>query len=190
MDKKKSKLTAHALAQHMGAGEEKHHKDGNEDYDSDSALSEIDDTVFNSIAPVNDRPVIAIDEDTVNKLGVHRRKRDPNEVANDAPIKKTSRLHKRRRRTDGEEKQDLGRPVAGKGDRRAATKPDRPVRILSAEEQRVADLDAKISDALKPKTKRRKRKDEQVSFALAVSHGVRLLTTSQSGRTWSNFRTT
>ena len=36
---------------------------------------------------------------------------------------------------------------------------------MSAEEQRIADLDAKIGEALKSKTKRRKKKDEVVSLS-------------------------
>ncbi|KAF8468330.1 hypothetical protein BDZ91DRAFT_848151 [Kalaharituber pfeilii] len=163
----KPKLTADALATldgdaRAGAAPIKQDKD---DDASDSDLSEIDDNLFkdyNHQIPVNDRPVIAIDEETVGKLGVHRRQRDPNDVANERQVKKGKRREKRRREEDeGETGGAVGRVGrAGRGGERAEGV-ERPARILTAEEQRLADLDQKINEALKAKTKRRKKKDEQ-----------------------------
>jgi len=105
---------------------------------------------------------------------VHRRQRDPNEVAHDRPVIKKG--GKRRRREEDGEELGGGRRVGGGGRkggrtvRGEAERPERPARILTTEEQRIADLDAKIGEALKSKTKRRKKKDEVVRFPPAPSH--------------------
>lgn len=171
---KPSQLTSDALAAHDGPTEQKPDKDADDASDSD--LSEIDDNLFkdyNAALPINNRPVVPIDEEAVAKLGVHRRQRDPNEVANDRPVTKKMRRDKRRNRDDDDE-DELGggrgriggRTVGGRrkkgGD--GAERVERPARILNPEEQRMADLDAKIGEALRSKTKRRKKKDEVVRF--------------------------
>ena len=167
----KPKLTADALATLDGPSERKSNAAAADDA-SDSDLSEIDDNLFKDYQeaiPLNNRPVVPIDEDAVAKLGVHRRQRDPNEVAHDRPIIKKGGK-RRRREDDGEEELGgVGRRIGGGGGRKGGRtvrgegeRPERPARILSAEEQRIADLDAKIGEALKSKTKRRKKKDEVV----------------------------
>lgn len=162
-----TKLTIGNLAAH---GEPAEHKFREVDDASESDLSEIDDNLFKDYThdvPVN-RPVVPIDEDAIAKLGVHRRQRDPNEVSNDQPVKKIARRIKRRRTEEGDEEElgSRGGKGIGGGHRKhrgEGERIERPARILTAEEQRIADLDAKIGEALKSKTKRRKKKDEVVS---------------------------
>lgn len=171
-DEERAKLTAEALAAHDGPTEHKHG-----DADSESDLSELDDNVFkdyNTALPINNRPVVPIDEEAVAKLGVHRRQRDPNEVANDRPATH-KRIIKRRRRDEGDE-EELGggrgrMGGTGKKHSKGGEGVDRqkPARILTTEEQRRADLNAKMDDAVKSKTKRRKKKDEVVC-SLAQIH--------------------
>ncbi|RPB22567.1 hypothetical protein L211DRAFT_810690 [Terfezia boudieri ATCC MYA-4762] len=163
----KPKLTADALAV---LDERK--ADAEADDASDSDLSEIDDNLFKDYQqaiPLNNRPVVPIDEDAVARLGVHRRQRDPNEVTHDRPIIKKGGKRRRREEDGEEELGGVGRRTGGGGGggrkggravRAEGERPERPARILTAEEQRIADLDAKIGEALKSKTKRRKKKDE------------------------------
>jgi len=166
----KLKLTADALATLGGPSERKPDTAAADDA-SDSDLSEIDDNLFKDYQeaiPLNNRPVVPIDEDAIAKLGVHRRQRDPNEVANDRPIIKKGGKRRRREEDAEEELGGGGRRIGGGGKkggrvvRGEGERPERPVRILTAEEQRIADLDAKIGEALKSKTKRRKKRDEVV----------------------------
>lgn len=167
-DSNETKLTIGNLAAHDEPAE---HKPREADDASESDLSEIDDNLFKDYThnPINNRPIVPIDEDAIARLGVHRRQRDPNEVSIDQPVKKIGRRVKRRR-TEEQEEEELGsrggRGVGG-GHRKhkgEGEKIERPARILTADEQRIADLDAKIGEALKSKTKRRKKKDEVVSF--------------------------
>lgn len=163
-----TRLTISNLAAH---GEPVEHRPREVDDASESDLSEIDDNLFKDYAhdPVNNRPVVPIDEDAIARLGVHRRQRDPNEVSNDRPVKKTGRRVKRRRTEEHEEEELGGRGGRSVGSSHRKYKAEgerieRPARTLTAEEQRIADLDAKIGEALKSKSKRRKKKDEVVSF--------------------------
>lgn len=168
-ENEKAKLTAEALATHDGPSEPKHDKDKNGDASSESDLSEIDDNVFKDYSnalPINDRPVVPIDEEAVAKLGVHRRQRDPNDVTNNRPTGPKRTIKRRRREGEDEEelrsRSHLGSKKGNKSAGSESVEKQRPLKPLTVEEQRIADLDAKIGEALKSKAKRRKRKDEEV----------------------------
>lgn len=101
-------LTASALAAHNTSNPPSpkpaaHHNDAG-DANSDSDLSEIDEKLFKEYA-ATERPVIAVDETNVAKLGVHRRKRDADEEARKGMNQFSDRAEntlpkKRRRRQD------------------------------------------------------------------------------------------
>ncbi|KAI5800260.1 hypothetical protein DFH27DRAFT_500860 [Peziza echinospora] len=153
------KLTADALATFDGPQPRRPKEDG-----SESDLSEIDENLFDELEhrQLVNRPVIAIDEETVGKLGVHRRVRDPAEVQDVRPRKTGKRIRDSTRDEEpasGPNRKSSGARKGLQGERSERVV-ERPTRILSAEEQRMADLDARIDNALKAKTKRRRKGDD------------------------------
>ena len=97
--------------------------------DSDSVLSDIDEAQFEDFDPANldiaDRPTIAVDEDNVNLIGRHKRKRDTDGVDGQSkPKKKESRREKpkkakrKKRADDDDDAFSGGEEMAGKRPRK------------------------------------------------------------------------
>lgn len=96
---------------------------------SDSDLSEIDEELFQNYnheeTVANDRPVIAIDEEAIGKIGVHRRVRDPNAV-NEQPVV--------RRKDKGRRRGDKRRRDPDEDEHEQTTHRERPMKQLTEEE--------------------------------------------------------
>ena len=94
--------------------------------DNDSVLSEVDEAQFEdfdpSNIPIEDRPVLAVDEDNVKLLGRHKRKRDGEDGATKKKRKegKREKPKKLRKRKDSDEDDFSGGPeLEGKRKRKS-----------------------------------------------------------------------
>lgn len=149
-------------------------KDGMSDVESE--LSEVDERQFEDFDPtaiaIEDRPAIAVDENTVNQLGKHKKKRVEGEEPRKKKEKRREKPKKIRRRREGTEEFEGGQTIDGKRARKS--KPDgessrRRVHeeeddeSLTPEERRKKALDRKIDAALRNPNQRRGRKDGVVS---------------------------
>ncbi|KAF1938192.1 hypothetical protein EJ02DRAFT_384220 [Clathrospora elynae] len=115
---------------------------------------------------IEERPAQAIDEDNVNQIGVHKRKRTAGE--GEEPKKKKKRAEKpRRKKKDGDDDGD----IADGGDRRSSKRAKKAGRVRDAspegdpdahltEEQRLKKrMNAEIDQMMKGTSNRRRKKD-------------------------------
>ena len=124
--------------------------------DNDSVLSEVDEAQFEDFDPTNiaieDRPAIAVDEDTVKLLGRHKRKRD----ADDGDVVKKKRKEgkrekpkkSRKKRDSDEDDFSGGQEIEGKRKRRG--KPIDEGGISRKEKVRPRKATPENEDALDP----------------------------------------
>jgi transcription factor SPN1 len=150
--------------------------------DNDSELSEVDEAAFEEFDPANitidDRPAIAVDEETVKLLGRHKRKRDTAE-GEDGETKKKRKEGKREKPKKSRKKRDEddtfsgGEELEGKRARKKKAFPEdgaprrekprqrqpSPVNEeeLDPAEKRRRALDKAMDAALKNPNKRRRR---------------------------------
>jgi transcription factor SPN1 len=172
-------------------GENEVDKDDDDDdddlSDNESLLSDVDEAQFQDFDPaaisLEDREQIAIDDDNVKLLGVHKRKRTEAETEEARKKKKEKRREKgtkkARRRRDGSEPFSGGEELDGKrrrkrndGDageggsgsqRRRAEGVDES--LLSPEERKRRELDRAMDEALKGGKTRMSKKDGIVRSA-------------------------
>ena len=112
-------------------------RDMDADSDNDSILSDIDEAQFEDFDPANiaieDRPAIAVDEDTVRLLGRHKRKREDGADGEVSKKKKKEgkreKVKKSRKRRDSDDDFSGGQEIEGKRKRK-------PKAVVDGEERR------------------------------------------------------
>jgi transcription factor SPN1 len=146
--------------------------------DNESLLSDVDEAQFQDFDPaaisLEDRQQIAIDDDNVKLLGVHKRKRTEGEIDEAARKKKKERRRdktakKARRRRDGSEPFSGGEEIDGKRRRRRAAEEggegggsqrrEIDESALPPDERKRRELDRKMDEALRSGKTRISRKD-------------------------------
>jgi transcription factor SPN1 len=151
--------------------------------DNESLLSDVDEEQFQDFDPaaisLEDRQQIAIDDDNVKLLGVHKRKRTEGEVDEARKKKKEKRrdksAKKARRRRDGSEPFSGGEEIDGKRRRRRAAedgeagssqrkRDEIDESMLPPEERKRRDLDRRMDEALRSGKSRISKKDGIVSL--------------------------
>lgn len=145
--------------------------DGDAD-DNESLLSDVDEDQFQDFDPaaisLEDRQQIAIDDDNVKLLGVHKRKRTAAETEEARKKKKERRREKtgkkaRRRNRDGSEPFSGGEELDGKRRRRRAAAEDGGEGGGGTQRSRRDDVD---ESALPPEERRRRELDRRMDEAL------------------------
>jgi transcription factor SPN1 len=146
--------------------------DHERDHDRDSDLSEIDEDQFEDYDPTREERPVEIDESVAMKLKAAKRKRTEGETVKKP---KEGRRPKKRSRPADEEGAEGGdeerrpRKARSAGERRSAKKDSDEEEEevneenLTPEERRRRAISRAMDEALKNKTKRRRKKDEIVS---------------------------
>ncbi|KAL8762345.1 MAG: hypothetical protein Q9184_001652 [Pyrenodesmia sp. 2 TL-2023] len=152
--------------------------------DNDSVLSEVDEAQFEDFDPTNiaieDRPAIAVDEDTVKTLGRYKRKRDADDTDGAKKKRKEKKREKpkksRKKKDSDEDDFSGGQEIEGKrkrktkqvdeggvSSRKEKTRPRKATpeneEALDPEERRRRALDRAMDAALKNPTRRRRKAD-------------------------------
>lgn len=151
--------------------------------DNESLLSDVDEDQFQDFDPaaisLEDRQQIAIDDDNVKLLGVHKRKRAEGEGDDTSRKKKkerrrdkTAKKERRKRNRDGSEPFSGGEELDGKRRRKRAEdgeggsqrrREEVDESLLPPEERKRRELDRKMDEALRSGKTRISKKDGIVS---------------------------
>jgi transcription factor SPN1 len=159
------------------------------DEDLSSELSDVDEAQFAEFDPNNiaieDRPQIAIDEDTIKQIGRFKRTRPEGEADGSKKKKKEGRRPKpsSRKKRDGEDNFSGGEEVNSRRQRasradnaeapRRQKREETPDEDLDPETRRRRALDRAIDAAIKkPNKGHRRKRDGIVSFQLVYCHDI------------------
>ncbi|KAI4096142.1 MAG: hypothetical protein LQ348_002328 [Seirophora lacunosa] len=140
--------------------------------DNDSVLSEVDEAQFEDFDPTNiaieDRPAIAVDEDTVKALGRYKRKRDGEDGEGVKKKRKEGKREKpkklRKKKDSDEDDFSGGQEIEGK--RRRKTKHVDEGGVSRKERVRPRKATPENEEALDPEERRRRALDRAMDAAL------------------------